>query len=107
MKIYDKKNKRLILLEKKANSEFWDKHWELKISLLKLKKVKNNRFIRKFTNKFLSPGVKVLEGGCGIGQNVLRARRLGIRCLWSRFCGKHHKKGKAKFSKIKVVCSRC
>ncbi|GAI52286.1 unnamed protein product, partial [marine sediment metagenome] len=33
-------------------------------------KVRNNRFIIGHTKKYLSPGAKVLEGGCGRGNKV-------------------------------------
>ena len=77
MKIYDQENKRLIVLGKKTTSEFWDKQWQTDNFAEKVKAGKNNRFINKFTSKFLQPGEKILEGGCGIGQNVYGLKVLG------------------------------
>ena len=74
-KFYDKKNRRLIIFQEKASSEFWDRHWQLGNFDKKVVKGKENRFIKKITNQFLFPGQKILEGGCGIGQNVY-----GLNC---------------------------
>ena len=75
MKYYDGKNKRLIIFQEKANSEFWDKHWQLDNFVEKVKLGAKNRFIKKITKKYLAPGTKILEGGCGAGQNVY-----GLNC---------------------------
>lgn len=69
---YDKKNSRLVYMETKATSEFWDKHWkdaDLKKSILA---GKNDLLVPVVTRFFLKPhkSVRVLEGGCGKGQYV-------------------------------------
>lgn len=63
MKYYDKKNKRLIMFQERANSEFWDKHWQSDNFVEKVKLGIKNRFIKKITKKYLSPASKILEGG--------------------------------------------
>jgi len=70
MKFYDEKNKRLVIFEQKTSPEYWDKHWRIDNFAEQVRAGKNNRFIKKFTAKFLPPKAKILEGGCGIGQNV-------------------------------------
>jgi len=71
-KYFDKKNNRLVFIEEKADSKFWDRHWDnYKKNLEKIRKKKVYRgFVVKYTNKFLKPGSKILEGGCGLGANV-------------------------------------
>lgn len=75
MKYYDKKNERLIMYKQKADSEYWDSHWELDNFKERVKAGKNNRLVIKITKKYLPPSAKILEGGCGIGQNVY-----GLNC---------------------------
>jgi SAM-dependent methyltransferase len=70
MKLYDKKNKRLILIDKKADSGFWDAHWQTDNFIKEVKSGINNKLVKNITDKCLYRGAKVLEGGCGIGQNV-------------------------------------
>lgn len=74
MIMYDKRNKRLIISKQNATSEFWDEHWQTDNFGEKIKAGKNNRFVKKFTNRFLPLESKALEGGCGIGQNVYGLR---------------------------------
>ena len=75
LKLYDRENKRLIVLWQKATPEYWDRHWQTKNLVEKITEGRNNWFVRKFTSKFLKKGSRVLEGGCGIGQNVY-----GLKC---------------------------
>lgn len=70
MRYYDTKNKRLVYIEEKATPEFWDRQWEdekLKRSILTGSK---DRFVFPITKRYLKPGAKILEGGCGKGQFV-------------------------------------
>jgi len=77
VKYYDKKNKRLICAGE-SSPEFWDRQWELDEFK---KKVQNlgakDSFVTKYTKKYLKPGSKILEGGCGIGHYVCALERLG------------------------------
>lgn len=70
MKLYDKKTKRIVMFKERATAEFWDKHWQIENFVERVRKGKKNRIMRKYTTKFLKPRAKILEGGCGIGQNV-------------------------------------
>lgn len=67
MKYYDDKKKRLIIFQGKANPEFWDKHWQSDNFIEKVKLGVKNRLIKKITKKYLTPGTKILECGCGKG----------------------------------------
>jgi len=75
MKLYDAKNKQLLIFEARATSEYWDKHWELDNFADQVKR--GSRLVKRFTHKFLAPGARILEGGCGIGQNVYGLKNLG------------------------------
>jgi len=77
MKLYDKKNKRLIVLGQRPDPEYWDRHWHIYNLNEKIKSVIGNRLVKKFTLKFLTPGSRILEGGCGIGQNVYALKAWG------------------------------
>ena len=77
MKFYDENNKRLIMIEDKATPSHWDKHWEVNNFIQRVKLGRDNRLVKKFTERFLRKGSKVLEGGCGIGQNVYGLKNWG------------------------------
>lgn len=77
MKLYDKENKRLVVFEKAATSQFWDKHWQKQSSVEKVKLGDRASSLKRFTARFLKPGARILEGGCGPGQNVYGLRSWG------------------------------
>lgn len=82
MKYYDKLNNRLVFIEEKANSTFWDNTWK-KQDMIKMypEKISSRDFIVKYTKKFLPFKSKILEGGCGLGQNVYKLHNLGYKCI--------------------------
>lgn len=102
MKIYDKSNKRLIVLQKKADPTFWDIHWKKEKIADNVTKVKTNKFIKKFTTKYLKPGAKILEGGCGIGQNVYALQKWGYDAYGVDFAETTIKKVKQIFPELKL-----
>lgn len=76
-KYFDKENRRLVFVKEKATPDFWDRQWqdaELKKYVLN---GKNDRFVYPTTKKYLSPGAKILEGGCGKGQFVYSLQSRG------------------------------
>lgn len=101
-KFYDKKNRRLIIFQEKASSEFWDRHWQLGNFDKKVVKGKENKFIKKITNQFLFPGQKILEGGCGIGQNVYGLNCWGYDVYGVDFAKDTIHRIKEKFPNLKV-----
>ncbi len=101
MKFYDKENKRLLLFEEKATASFWDKHWD-KSDMSKQIQSGGSRVVKKFTKIFLQKGSKILEGGCGIGQNVYGLKMLGYDCYGVDFASKTIGKIKQYFSELKV-----
>lgn len=68
-KYYNKLNNRLVFVGKTSDVNYWDRRWQGEDfeSTLKAKK---NRFIVKNTQRYLSPGARILEGGCGRGDKV-------------------------------------
>jgi len=102
MKFYDTKNKRLILLNEKATPEFWDRHWKIEDFVRKIKSGKNHRLIKRFTKKFLKPGSKILDGGCGIGQNVYGLKYWGYDAYGVDFAKETIKKVEKEFPELNV-----
>ena len=76
---YDKENNRLVFIKQKANPAFWDKHWN-KNSFKNQYNLKSN-FVVRYTQKFLPRGWRILEGGCGLGQNVYKLHKSGYNCI--------------------------
>jgi len=102
MKFYDKKNRRLIVIERKATPRFWDQHWAVGEIRKKIKAGINNRLIKKYTFKFLKPGTKILEGGCGLGQNVYGLSQWGYDSYGVDFAENTIKKIKKEFPELKI-----
>jgi len=102
MKFYDKENKRLMVFEEEATNKFWDKHWEAKNFKKEVEKGKNSRFIKKTTNKFLKPGARILEGGCGRGQIVYGLKYWGYDAYGVDFAKETVKKINENFPDLKV-----
>jgi SAM-dependent methyltransferase len=102
MKFYDKKNKRILVFEESATSYFWDRHWRTNNLIEDIKKGKNNKFLKKFTNKFLKPSAKILEGGCGIGQNVYGLNYWGYEAYGVDFAKETVEGVKKEFPELKL-----
>ena len=70
-KYFDKTRHRLVFIGQVADDIFWDNHWKTDDQHF-VKQLKNtkNRFVLGRTRKYLSPGAKILEGGCGQGTAV-------------------------------------
>ena len=52
-KYFDQKNNRLVFIRQKADSEFWDSHWQIDNLKEKIEKA-NNNFTVKLTKKYPS-----------------------------------------------------
>ncbi len=102
MKFYDKKNRRLAVFEEKATSKFWDKHWETKNLKREVESGKNNLFIKRITNRFLRPGAKILERGCGKGQVVYGLSYLGYDAYGVDYAEETVKKINENFPDLKI-----
>jgi len=75
---FDPKYHRLVFINTRTNPLFWDQHWR-KYNIQKLYPPKFSSFdlVIKYTKKFLPPGSRILEGGCGRGQNVYKLCKEG------------------------------
>ena len=70
-KYYDNTHSRIVMIEQAADNAFWDKHWKTDDqSFVKILKNTKHRHILGITKKYLFPGAKILEGGCGWGTIV-------------------------------------
>lgn len=78
MVYYDPQYNRLVYFKKQANAFFWDNHWQKYDLNYVLKSPPKNRFIVKKTLKYLNPGNKVLDGGCGMGDKVYSLNKAGF-----------------------------
>ncbi|MEK7102101.1 MAG: class I SAM-dependent methyltransferase [Patescibacteria group bacterium] len=70
MRYYDPKNNRLIYIAEHASPEYWDRHWETQDLRKEITKKHFDRLVIPTTKKYLAPGSRVLEGGCGTGVHV-------------------------------------
>jgi len=77
LKLYDRENKRLIVLWQKATPEYWDRHWQTKNLVEKITEGRNNWFVRKFTSKFLKKRFKSIGRGLWNWPERLRIKMLG------------------------------
>ena len=66
---FDKKNERLVYIEKEANQDLWSELW-LSDANLESSIKKRNTFVSSYTKNYLAPGARILEGGCGNGHHV-------------------------------------
>ena len=85
-KFFDKYNNRLVFIGKKANSNFWDEHWDVddfrKAVISDFGLSSPRRRVLKLTKKYLHPqDGPILEGGCGRGQNVYVLQKAGFNCI--------------------------
>lgn len=102
MLFHDRKNNRLVIFKEEANREYWDKHWKVDNLIEKVREGKKNNMLRKFTSKFLKRGSRVLEGGCGIGQNVYGLKHWGYKAYGVDFAKETVKKVKSEFPELNL-----
>ena len=71
MRYLDKANNRLVYVGRPANETYWDHHWDVESSKFQEQiKIKNDGLVIGCTKKYLPPGTRILEGGCGLGSKV-------------------------------------
>lgn len=76
IRYYDQTNHRLIYIDKKADSKFWDAQWRTD-NFEQAIKGPRNRFTLKYTSKYVGPCGRLLEGGCGHGDKVYSLYKQG------------------------------
>ena len=67
-RFFDNARSRLVFVEHYASIKFWEKHWESEAFAKHIQS--KNRFVNRWTRRYLQRGSRVLEAGCGRGQNV-------------------------------------
>ncbi len=104
-KYFDQEKKRLIFVNKKATSKFWDQHWNDKDLKKSIKTGKNDRFVSKTTKRFLKPSKtkKILEGGCGKGQFVYSLEKTGYNAYGIDYANKTVSKINACMPSLKIT----
>ncbi len=79
-KKYDKINKRLVYHGQTADPKYWEKHWnEYTIEKVYPKYISKLDYVVAISKKYLLKGALVLEGGCGVGQQVFKLQQLGFQ----------------------------
>ncbi|MBN1257129.1 MAG: class I SAM-dependent methyltransferase [Planctomycetes bacterium] len=76
---YDADLQRIYCFNDEASPEFWEKHWQQQVASLKYHQAPFSRVARQ-TSSYLPPGSRILEGGCGLGQEVYTLHHAGFRC---------------------------
>lgn len=76
-KYFDPRNSRLVFIKNNANALFWNSHWNRLDIKNQIKAAVFNRLILGPTKKYLPRGSRILEGGCGLGQNVYSLQKGG------------------------------
>ena len=89
-KLYQKDKRRIIHLQTRADENFWDKRWDLENNINYVKSVNdsNSKLVVEKTLKYLQKGLKVLEGGCGMGDKVYHLQQAGIKSYGVDFAPK-------------------
>lgn len=103
MRYYDRTNTRLVYVEEPATPEFWDRQWEdnrLKESILA---GASERFVSRTTRKYLKPGSRILEGGCGKGQFVYSLHTKGYDAYGVDFAEKTVRKVNTLVPELKIT----
>ena len=82
MKVYIKEKRCLGIFGQKADSSFWDEHWEISNLRNYITSCRNNDFIMGPLKTYLpdEDGI-ILEGGCGRAQNVFCMRHNGYKAI--------------------------
>lgn len=81
-KVFLKDKRALAFFNKKASASFWDAHWNFDDHTAKaIKSVRNDGMFTPYALRYLKPGSKVIEGGCGKGQIVNALRYHGFESV--------------------------
>ena len=105
MKYYDIQRNQLLFFYRDLKEDYWDNHWEVYWDKLKDQIYKFNRksLICKITNMFLKPkDGPILEGGCGLGQNVFNLNNLNYDCIGIDYAENTIKKIKELMPELKI-----
>lgn len=103
MKYFDSKNNRVVFIEHAPTEEFWSNHWLEATAFSKRVKLGADRgIVKQFTQKFLKAPARVLDAGCGIGQNVYGLQQWGYDAYGIDFTETVVQKTKEQFPDLAV-----
>jgi SAM-dependent methyltransferase len=77
---YDAANRRLVYVGRRPTAETWDEWWRADASRHSIT-APRNWFVVGQTRRYLQPGSRVLDGGCGRGDKVFALRRAGFNAV--------------------------
>jgi ubiquinone/menaquinone biosynthesis C-methylase UbiE len=77
-RLYDPRTNRLLYFDRQANEEFWDDKWRAAAEVT-FANPPRHRFTVNTMRRYLEPGSRVLEGGCGLGDIVHAFHAAGYR----------------------------
>lgn len=103
MKFFDKSNNRLVFLEEKATSEYWDAQWNVENFRSAVTGVRKGSFVRRYTDKYLPLGAKILEGGCGKGQFVYALKKWGYAPVGVDYAEQTVKRIQQEFPELNIL----
>lgn len=76
--LYDQTNDRLVVLKEKATVQYWHNLWAAQAdNIYNFVKSKKNYILIRYARKYLSPGSKVLDAGCGLADKVFTLQKRG------------------------------
>lgn len=70
----------LAYFRQRADEQFWSKQWA-QTSLADLLAIAEVSAVTRFLERYVRPGARVVEGGCGLGQYVAYFQRQGVRIV--------------------------
>lgn len=76
---YENENKRIVFVRVPTNSNYWDDVWRSSNIESAFNASSVNFFIKANTIKYLRSEAKIIEGGCGLGQNLFSLHKMGYK----------------------------
>ena len=81
-KFFDKENNRLVYCGTASNASFWDDHWsQNSMDEIYPDKISPLDYVVNKSKKYVKSGGKILEGGCGMGQQVYKLQKSGYEAI--------------------------
>ena len=103
MKYFDLKNNRIVFIEHAPTEAFWSAHWLEDDNFSKsVQAGAGMGIIKQYTQKFLKKPSRVLDAGCGIGQNIYGLKEWGYDAYGIDFTEKVVAKTKAYFPDLAI-----
>ena len=89
---YDPAQERLVFVRQKSTTSFWDQHWGELASqeglVQSIKAMSEDRNLLGVARRYLQPGARILEGGCGMGGKVYGLKQHGYQAVGVDFAQK-------------------